>query len=126
MQASSEVLLVIGGGLVGAFITGSYQFVYDWFTRPKLIVDYEGAEGRNRVETERPVAERLVLEVYIRIRVRNTGRRPAKNCLIFLTGIEEVHPSGTTLAPFYDAAPLSWAGLTFYSERCATRRRFLL
>lgn len=46
-------------------------------------------------------------------RLRNVGRQPAKNCLVFLTGIEEVHPSGTTVAPFYDAAPISWAGWGF-------------
>jgi hypothetical protein len=99
---------------VGAFITGSYQYVQERLRRPKLELDYAGAEGKNRIETAYMAAGGTeFLGIHIRVRLRNQGRNAAKNCKIFLTGIEEVQQSGVTNAPFYDSAPLSWAGWDF-------------
>jgi hypothetical protein len=54
-----------------------------------------------------------VAEIYIRARVRNTGRRTAKGALVFLTSLEEVHTSGNTPTSLHDSMPLAWAGWTF-------------
>jgi hypothetical protein len=113
VENSTDVFVALLGGLVGAFITGSYQFVYDWIVRPELKLDFEGKRDCNIVDAERTDAGKKLSELYIRARLRNTGKRPAKNCLVFLTRIEEVQPSGTTLAPFHDASPVSWAGWNF-------------
>ena len=109
----SSTLLVLASGLVGAVITGSYQFLYDRYMRPKLKLDFEGAEDRDRVEIKRQEAGKTFSEVYIRSRLRNVGRHSAKKCLVFLTGIKEVLPAGVTSAPFHDAKPLSWPGWDF-------------
>ena len=111
MESSTSVLIGLVGALLGGLITGSYQFVYDLLTRPVLKLDFLNETGRNMVETSVVHDGKWFSGVYVRARLRNTGRRPAKQCSVFLIAIDEVHPGGkTTPAPFHDAMPLSWSG----------------
>src|SRR5258705_2945112 len=89
VESSTSVLMGLVGALVGGFITGSYQFVYDWRTRPKLELDYLNETGSNITESSVSQAGKLFSARYIRVRLRNIGSRPAKQCLVFLTAIEE-------------------------------------
>lgn len=103
----------IVGGLLGGLVSGAYQHWRDWYFRPKLQIDYEGTSA-NKVETNYKKSDGTdAAEVYIRARVRNTGRRAAKGALVFLTSLKEVHTSGTTATSLYDSMPLAWAGWKF-------------
>jgi hypothetical protein len=106
-------LVAAGSAIAGGLVTGFYEHWRDWYERPKLQLDYEGTDG-NRIEADRTEAGHLISEIYIRARVRNTGRRAAKDCVVFLTAITEVHPGGkTTPTPYHDAMPLGWPGWKF-------------
>jgi hypothetical protein len=103
-------LVAAVGGVTGGLVTGFYSHARAWFTRPRLSVDYANEERHfidfNAVNWE----GRDISAVYVRVRVRNEGRRVAKGCRVFLTGLDEVHPSGTTPTNLPDALVLGWPG----------------
>jgi hypothetical protein len=119
MTQTTEIALVgagsaLVGGLLGGLLSGAYQHCRDWFSRPKLQIDYKETSA-NKVEIAYKKDDSTdVADIYIRARVRNTGRRTAKGAQVFLTSLKEVHPSGSTTATsFHDSMPLSWAGWNF-------------
>lgn len=80
--------------------------------RPWLQIDYEGTEA-NKISVERKQGNESISEIYIRARVRNTGR-VARGCRVFLTARQEVHPSGATPpTPFHDSMMMVWTGWNF-------------
>ena len=100
-------LIVAGAGaaIAGGLLSGAYQHCRDLYEQPKLQIDYEGTRV-NKAETDN--------EIYIRARVRNSGRRTAKGARVFLTSLSEVQPTGI-LHPtsLHDSKPLAWSGWTF-------------
>jgi hypothetical protein len=114
---NSTIILVSSisalAAIVGGLLSGAYQEWRDYREQPKLLLDYEGTAGSNKVDVEYKKGEQQIAEIYIRVRIRNVGRRAAKNCLVFLVGVKEVHPSGLTSTSFYDAQPLAWPGWSF-------------
>lgn len=100
----------IGGGL----LSGAYQHLRDYWNRPVLEIDFGGDDSYIVETTEHSSDGRDASYLYIRVRVRNTGRQVAKGCRVFLARLEEVHPSGqTTRTAFHDSRQLAWAGLRF-------------
>ncbi len=113
MSEASTAVIAFGSAIVGAVLHGIYQHLRDWYGRPRLRIDYQGTVGANYVDLDYHRQGENIAEIYIRARIRNIGRRPAKNCLVFLTAIREVHPSDTTQASFYDPTAVAWAGSKF-------------
>jgi len=98
----------IGGGLVGGLLSGAYQHLRDYWNRPNLEIDFEDDDSHKVESTEQSSDRKDVSSVYIRVRVRNTGRQIAKGCRVFLAYLEEVHPSGrTTRTVFHDSRQLA-------------------
>ncbi len=96
-------LVGAGGAIFGGLVNGVYQHVVNIATRPRLEIDYLGSKGGNFVETDSLI--------YVRARIRNTGRRIARSCRVFLTGLKEVHASGaTTATAYHDSLTVAWAG----------------
>src|ERR1700704_4734667 len=92
IRASSALF----GGLLGGLLSGAYEHWRDWYFRPQLRIDYENDGPANKI-----VVDDLI---YIRARVRNTGRRTAKGALVFLTSLEKSQPGGGVNATsFYDS-----------------------
>ncbi len=89
-------------------VSGAYQHLRDWLSDPKLRLDFGGNEAASIVEVRAVVDKITRSSLFVRIRVRNVGRRVAKGCLVYLAGIEEVNESGTCPTTFQDAMPLSW------------------
>jgi hypothetical protein len=83
--------------------------IKNFFTRPKLKLDYEG-EAANVVPTQHPEDGQLFSVIYVKPRIRNLGQRVAKNCRVYLTNIQKVHTAGCSTSPtaFYDARVISW------------------
>jgi hypothetical protein len=109
---SNTVLSAIAGGVVGGFLSGSYQHLREWHDRPRLHIDFKGTEA-NTVPVEFTRGDTSVSEIFLRARVLNSGRKVARACQVFLTGLTEVHPAGTTPTAFHDSMALAWAGGQF-------------
>jgi hypothetical protein len=114
MTETLEIAIVgAGAAIAGGLLSGAYQHCRDHLSRPKLEIDYEGSAA-NRIETNYKRGDGTeAADVFIRARVKNTGRRTAKGAQVFLTSLKEVHPSGTTPTTFHDSMPLAWSGWKF-------------
>jgi hypothetical protein len=102
------------GGVIGGLVTGFYSHARAWLTRPRLSVDYANDSG-HFVDFDAVNREgKNISAVYVRVRVLNEGRRVARGCRVFLTGLEEVHPSGTTTSTnLHEALVLGWPNRDF-------------
>jgi|GEM_PF-3057415 len=115
MTQTMEIALVgAAAAIVGGLVSGAYQHCRDYFSRPKLEIDYEGTAA-NKVEI---ISEKIdgidPGAIFIRARVRNTGRRTAKGTREFLASLQEVISQEQLLqTSFHDAKPLAWAGWDF-------------
>jgi len=106
----------IGGGLVAGLLTGFYQHWREHWNRPILSIDFQDDKFHRVESTHKRSDGKEDSFVYIRARVRNTGRNVAKDCRVFLAHLEEVHPSGkTTRTVFLDSRQLAWSGWNFVS-----------
>jgi hypothetical protein len=101
------------GAVIGGVLSGVYQHARDWYTRPILKIDYAGKSGVNVVETEIVQGPTKISDVYIRARIRNTGRRPAQNCRVYMTALHEVKGNQLLETVFSDTKPIAWAGWDF-------------
>jgi hypothetical protein len=103
-------LVGAAGGVTGGLVTGFYSHARAWFTSPRLSVDYANDDAHfidfDAVNWE----GKEISAVYVRVRIRNIGRRVARGCRVFLVGLEEVHPAGTTPTNLHDALVLGWPG----------------
>jgi len=114
MTNEMKLALISGGAaVIGGLVTGFFRWAVDRFNRPRLTIDYEGGDA-NLVHVDYQSGNTNIANIYIRARVRNQGRRMARRCRVFLTGLEEVHPSGqTTQTSYRDSIALPWAGDQF-------------
>ena len=104
----------IGGGLVAGLLTGAYQHWREYRNRPILAIDFQDDDYHKVEAPGDPAGGNNPPYVYIKIRVRNNGHWAAKGCRVFLSQLEEVHPSGkTTRAFFLGSRQLAWEGLKF-------------
>jgi hypothetical protein len=107
------ILTALVSGLIGSLI----PIVIDWFTRPRLSVDYANDDG-HFVDFDQIRRDGVdISAVYVRVRIENVGRRVAKGCRVFLTRLEEVLPSETKSTNLHDALVLGWPGGKDYSPR---------
>jgi hypothetical protein len=103
-------LLGAGAAILGGLLSGAYQHMRDHQTRPQLVIDYTDEPGNNET-INRKENGITITETYIRVRVRNVGRRVATRCRVYLTDLLEVHPSNrTTEAGLHDSMVCAWAG----------------
>jgi len=105
--------IALAGAVTGGLVTGFYSHARDLLTRPRLSLDYADDKAHfvdlNYVKNGVDISA-----VYVRVRARNGGRRVAKGCRVFLTGLEEVQPAGTRPAElFHDSLLLGWPGADF-------------
>jgi hypothetical protein len=100
--------------IIGGLLTGAFEWIQNWWTRPILAIDYPRSAA-NRVDVDYKKDDGThVAFVYIRARVRNSGRRTAKGTRVFLTSLKRVHTGGnTTDIAFHDSVALAWAGWKF-------------
>jgi len=92
MSETIEVgLLAAGAAIAGGILSGIYQHFRDWFTRPKLVIEFHENGPANVVQASWDVGGRQVEWVIVRPGIRNRGRRPATNCRVFLISLSEVH-----------------------------------
>jgi hypothetical protein len=98
----------LGGGLVAGLLSGVYEHIRDRITRPKLSLSYGESSEASLVSVVTGPTEGNLNHLYVRVLLRNTGQRIAKQCLVYLVSIEEVHESGNQATAFSDAMPLSW------------------
>lgn len=106
----------IAGGVVAGLLSGAYQHLRDWLSRPKLRLDFSDASGACKIEAAWKDSDtgKVVERVIIRASLNNVGRQSAINCQVHLYNVEEVLPGGqATPAKFYDSRPLPWAGRDF-------------
>jgi hypothetical protein len=111
-DALTTAFIAGGAAIAGGLLNGAYQHLRDHHVRPKLVIDFEGTAA-NMEEVEYKDGDRVASEIYIRARVRNTGRQVAKRCRIFVASLAEVHPSGVMPTRLHDAKQLAWAGYDF-------------
>ena len=98
-----------GAAIVGGLVTGAYEHLRDRISRPRLVLDFPD-NGATRLESTYTVKEREVTEIFIRVRVRNVGRRVARGTRVYLVGVEEIQHAGVTQTAYKDSMPLSWPG----------------
>jgi hypothetical protein len=100
----------IVAGLVGVLV----QRWRDWARRPQLRIDYRDAPA-NLVEVERkgPDGKLQASDIFVRVRVRNTGCRTAKSVVVYLTSLKKAARSHTSPTTFHDAKAMAWAGGKF-------------
>ena len=99
----------IGGGLV----SGAYQHIRDWCTRPKLQLSFEPNEDKSEASWGGTYPFDGIL---LRASVRNRGIRSAANCKVFVTALDKIQASGTTVTGFKDSRQAPWAGWSFESR----------
>jgi hypothetical protein len=116
MTEPTAILIGFLGAVTGGLVTGFYHHAHDWFTRPRLSVDYANDDG-HFIDFNQMKDGNDISAVYVRVRVRNQGRRIASRTRVFLTGLEEVQHSGTTPTRLRDALVLGWPGGKDYEPR---------
>jgi hypothetical protein len=95
--------------LAGGLLSGAFDALRDWWSRPVLQLDYQPEAGSRATSTyiERDVS---VEEIFIKVRLRNTGRKVARDCRVFLTKIREFTDGNFHETPYFDSKPLRWPG----------------
>jgi len=86
--------------IVGLFSGLLGRLCEEWRYRPRLVVDFSWETEGFRTEWTRSVGGTQVTDIYVRARVRNEGRRVAKQCRPYLVKVEEVLPSGPNPTQF--------------------------
>ena len=98
-----------GAAIVGGLVTGAFEYIQQWWTRPKLKLDYVSGPA-NRTESTYQANDQTITEIFIRARIRNTGKRIAKDCRVFLVSIVEVHQASIHETSYHDSMALAWPG----------------
>ena len=105
--------------IAGGLLSGVYQHARDYLRRPVLELSYKD-DAPYRTKANFKESGRDVTELYVRLKLRNTGSSTAVNCRLFIiegnyvkwTVVEVVSNEEKSTA-FYDSRPLSWAGYDF-------------
>jgi hypothetical protein len=118
--------------IAGGLVSGSFDWLVDLITRPKLVIDMPQGDATQTTATWSE-GEASVTGIFGRVRVRNTGFRIAKRCSVYLTDLKKVYPSGRAEpTAFHDSMVLSWPnndfaprdipnGVTFYADVASVR-----
>jgi hypothetical protein len=115
---TEAVVGIVGAGaaILGGLLTGFYESAQNWWTRPKLAIEYTNGPA-NRVQATWEENQKPVDWVIVRAGIRNKGKRPATNCRTLLIDLQEIHDnSGHHRADSFDSMPLPWAGWDFTSR----------
>jgi hypothetical protein len=105
-------------GLISGLFSGLLgRRLEAWWFKPILAVDFIPEEGGFRTEGSWKKDGEEYIEIYIRARVRNSGRIIAKRCRPYLVKLEEVLHSGTPSTQLYDSLMLRWPGQDDYEPR---------
>jgi hypothetical protein len=102
---------VIGGAVAG-LLSGAYQHLRDWYSRPQLVLEFDPKVDKFETQWD---GSHPFNGMNIRASLRNVGRTPAINTRVFVAGIDAVHASGTTQS-LRDSRQISWAGWDFNSR----------
>lgn len=97
------------GSVVGALLTVFSQSVISWWTRPKLVLEFD--QSIDRAQTSW-TGESPFDGFNLRVSVRNIGRRSALGTRVYIAGMHAVHASGLTHS-LRDSRQVSWAGWSF-------------
>jgi len=73
MTELTAALIGAGAAISGGLVTGAYENIRDWLTRPSLEIDCDRNSPATRVENEYVAGQEKKEEVYIRARIRNVG-----------------------------------------------------
>jgi hypothetical protein len=110
-MADTGWIAVIGAGAAigGGLITGAFDLIRDWFSRPQLKLEYSGGDDC-KVESTWESKGQTETQIFIRVRLSNSGKRIARDCKVYLVGLTEVSNSTEHKTNFYDSMELSWPG----------------
>lgn len=109
-QAWLFILIPAGAAIGGGLVSGAYQHVRDWWTRPKLQLSFKPDNDKVEVTWG---GDYPFDGINLRASVRNRGIRPASNCKVFVSSLVSLQISGTTLTGFKDSRQAPWAGWSF-------------
>jgi hypothetical protein len=101
----------IAGAVFGGFIGGITPHLVTWYLRPRLRIDCLDKDENVVVSEDPGDGGRRTENLWVRARVRNTGRLRAEKCQAFLTSLHEVRADGSVSASLIkDSKLLRWAG----------------
>ena len=103
-------LLGAGAAIAGGVLSGGFQLLLSWLTRPQLKLNFDPDIDKSEVEWGGDFPFNGVL---VRVSLTNNGFRAAKNCSVFVTSLTTQHATGTTKTSFAGSRQLPWAGWTF-------------
>jgi hypothetical protein len=98
------------GGIVAGVLSGAYQHFRDWYTRPRLKLEFDANSDKFEAAWTSGGSFDGVL---IRVSLRNQGQTVAQNCRVFVTSLTSRHPSGSTPTTFTGSRQIAWAGWDF-------------
>lgn len=109
-------------GALGAGIIAIGQWIYHWWNRPSLSVSFQESkpgfivftsEVRSSPDAGSASCSANAIEaykaMYVSIRIKNTGKRDAKNCRGFLVGIDVKNNGRWEPTDYCDSIPLAWS-----------------
>jgi hypothetical protein len=98
MEIPAPVLAAIISAITAVIISLAADRVKSWLTKPKLEVEYDHTIAGCRVVN-------TGVQVWIRVRVRNTSKHIARQCAAYLVNISMLDSGEKIL---YDAPLLNW------------------
>ena len=87
---STEALGNLFVGAVGAVLTLVFQKLVSWWRRPILQIECDTGAGFRVPRASRDRNGNTLSLIWLRVRVRNTGRSPAKSVRLFVTRYGEL------------------------------------
>jgi hypothetical protein len=96
------------GAIVGSLLTIFGFWIAAWYRKPKLVLTFRSSEKFLTESTHTEGDRQNVTRKYLRVRLKNDGRSPARKTCIYLMSIEKV--SGDQILPteFADPRKISW------------------
>lgn len=111
------VLISAGAAILGGLLSGVFPLFWTWYSRPRIRLDFGKIPDLSHVHQRKQEDGQAVHDQYIRVRLRNTGKEAANDCLVYLTSVQEIHEGGSKVPTLMnEATPLSWP-LNEYGSR---------
>jgi hypothetical protein len=107
-----EIAIVgVIGAVIGGVAGGLAPLLATWLRRPRLVIDFK-SDNNNIVVARKIEGGTLIEDIWLRVRVENTGYRRAIDSQVYLTALYQVRKDGTreTDPVLKDAKILQWAG----------------